>query len=410
MRLTMKERKAVTKGLAGEYRRSSKGKKRVLLDSFREATGYNRHYAAWLLRSHGRKVSVSKGVVLLGDLHLKKVSPRKRVYDDAVRTPLIRIWEVMDYPCGKRLAPVMEEVLKNLKRHGRIGVDPEVEKKLCEMSAATMDRLLREERKRYELKGRSHTKPGTLLKHQIPIRTFSDWDEKRPGFVEIDLVGHDGGNASGDFGSTLDVTDVHTTWTETEAVKNKAQVWVFEAMKRIRERLPFDLLGIDSDNGSEFINAHFLRYSQEEGITFTRGRAYKKNDGCYVEQKNYSVVRRAVGYARYDTEQEIDVLNRLYVQLRLYTNYFQSSMKLVKKERTGSRVRKWYDEAQTPYQRVLASSEVSEVQKAAIRKVYRSLDLGRLKEELERLQGMLERLVCAKRRLNESQKGQVVNG
>jgi len=313
--------------------------------------------------------------------------------------PLIKVWEVMDYPCGKRLAPVMSEVLENLTKHRRIRISSTIREKLCRISAATVDRLLSQERKQYTLKGRSHTKPGTLLKHQVPIRTFSDWDEKRPGFVEIDLVGHDGGNASGEFGYTLDVTDVHTTWTETEAVRNKAQVWVFDAMKRIRERLPFDLLGIDSDNGSEFINAHFLRYCQAQRITFTRGRAYKKNDGCYVEQKNYSIVRRAVGYARYDTEVQINLLNALYRHLRLYTNYFQPTMKLVEKIRIGAKVTKRYDDPKTPYQRVLSSPEVSYEQKEAIRRVYGRLDLFRLKQEIEQLQKALERSVIAKKPL-----------
>jgi len=399
MRLTMKERKAVTKGLADQYRRSGKANKKVLLNSFTEATTYNRHYAAWLLRCHGRKISLSREVVLCGDLHKKVYSPRDRVYDEAVRMPLIKVWEVMDYPCGKRLAPVMSEVLENLTKHRRIRISSTIREKLCRISAATVDRLLSQERKQYTLKGRSHTKPGTLLKHQVPIRTFSDWDEKRPGFVEIDLVGHDGGNASGEFGYTLDVTDVHTTWTETEAVRNKAQVWVFDAMKRIRERLPFDLLGIDSDNGSEFINAHFLRYCQAQRITFTRGRAYKKNDGCYVEQKNYSIVRRAVGYARYDTEVQINLLNALYRHLRLYTNYFQPTMKLVEKIRIGAKVTKRYDDPKTPYQRVLSSPEVSYEQKEAIRRVYGRLDLFRLKQEIEQLQKALERSVIAKKPL-----------
>ena len=168
-------------------------------------------------------------------------------------------------------------------------------------------------------------------------------------------------------------------------------------------KMPFDLLGIDSDNGSEFINSHFIRYSKEERITFTRGRAYKKNDGCYVEQKNYSVVRRAVGYSRYDTEEEIALLNLLYGQLRLYTNYFQPSMKLIEKKRTGPRGKKWYDTPKTPYQRVLASPDIYRERKEAVLKIYRSLDLGQLKGEIERLQGALERSVYEKRRSREKE-------
>ena len=405
MRLTMKERKAVTKGLAGQYRRARKANKKILLNSFTEATTYNRHYVAWLLRSHDREIFLGRQVVLRGDLHKRVYSPRERVYDETVLVPLTKVWEVMDYPCGKRLVSVIALVLENLARHRRIRIGSGICEKLCRTSAATVDRLLSKERKKYVLKGRSHTKPGTLLKHQIPVRTFSDWDEKRAGFVEIDLVGHDGGNVTGEFGYTLDMTDVHTAWTETEAVRNKAQVWVFEAMKRLRARLPFDLFGIDSDNGSEFINAHFFRYCKVERITFTRGRAYKKNDGCYVEQKNYSVVRRAVGYARYDTEKEIGLLNLLYGHLRLYTNYFQPTMKLIEKVRNGANVRKRYDAPRTPYQRVLDSPDVPEEKKEAIREVYRNLDLFRLKQEITSVQETLEKSVTAKRVLRERKKG-----
>ncbi len=178
-----------------------------------------------------------------------------------------------------------------------------------------------------------------------------EWDDKRPGFVEIDLVSHDGGNPRGDYLHTLDVTDVSTGWTETQAVKNKAQVWVFEALKDIIKRVPFPILGIDSDNGSEFINNHLLRFCEEKKITFTRTRPYRKNDNCYVEHlpallrreqagKNYSVVRKTVGYYRYDTEVELNLINKLYLILRLYTNFFQPSMKLIEKVRIGSKVKK----------------------------------------------------------------------
>ncbi len=213
----------------------------------------------------------------------------------------------------------------------------EVRGKLLSISASTIDRLLAPDRARLSLTGRAGTKPGTLLKHQIPVRTFSEWDDALPGFVEIDLVGHEGGVIRGEYCQTLDVTDVATGWTETRAVKNKAQVHVFAAIKEIREALPFPLLGIDSDNGSEFINNELHRYCQDKRITFTRSRAYKKNDGCYVEQKNWSVVRRNVGYARFDTLEELAVLNELYAFLREHTNFFMPSAKLLSKTRTAPR-------------------------------------------------------------------------
>jgi hypothetical protein len=251
------------------------------------------------------------------------------------------------------------------------------------------------------LKGRSHTKPGTLLKNQIPIRTFSEWEDRRPGFVEIDLVGHDGGDARGEFAQTLDVTDVCTGWTETEAVKNKAQAWVFQALQDIRNRLPFDVLGVDSDNGSEFINHHLLRFCSEEKITFTRTRSYRKNDNCFVEQKNYSVVRRAVGYYRYDTEEELRILNELYGYLRLYTNFFQPVMKLMEKTRIGSRVKKKYDKPRTPYQRVIESPHVPEDRKEQLRKQYATLNPAALKRTITKLQQKLLKMESLKETLRK---------
>lgn len=210
--------------------------------------------------------------------------------------------------------------------------------------------------------------------------------------MEIDLVGHDGGDARGEFMQTLDVTDVCTTWTETEAVKNKAQVWVFEALKNIRERLPFELIGIDSDSGAEFINHELYRYCQQEGITFTRSRSYRKNDNCFVEQKNYSVVRRAVGYLRYDTEKELRLINELYRNLRLYTNFFQPSMKLKEKTRVGSKVTKKYDSAKTPYQRVLVSPHISDSIKRRLKRRYKTLNPASLKRKITGLQQKLIRM------------------
>ena len=249
------------------------------------------------------------------------------------------------------------------------------------------------------MRRRSHTKPGTLLKHQIPIRTFAEWDEAQPGFAEIDLVAHDGGLALGDFCQTLDLTDVCTGWTETEAVPNKAQVWVFEAIQTIRQRLPFPLLGLDSDNGSEFVNKELLRYCQKERITFTRARPYRKNDNCYVEQKNYSVVRQTVGYQRFDTAAELMVLKQLYATLRLYTNFFQPTMQLKSKERFGSRVKKSYYAPQTPYQRVLACPDVTVADKKKLQRQYQSLNPAALKRQLDKYRKELFRLASKKRSL-----------
>jgi hypothetical protein len=387
MRLTMRERKTVTKVFVDRYKRTRKKEKGIVLDEFVEMTGYHRTYASEVLRGAKKVGGASSG---------GKRSRRKRpvFYDELVAKVLTRIWVILDCICGKRLVAALPEIVPILERFGEIRLSAKTREKLLRISASTIDRLLTGVRQEFASRGRSRTKPGTLLKHQIPIRTFADWDEQRPGFVEIDLVGHEGGVSRGDFLHTLDVTDVFTGWTETQAVRNKAQVWVFGALKDIRTRLPFQLLGIDSDNGSEFINDQLLRYCREEKITFTRSRSTRKNDNCYVEQKNYSIVRRAVGYYRYDTEQQLELLNQLYQTLRLYTNYFQPVMKLREKTRVGSRVSKRYDQPKTPYRRLLDSSSLTSPVKRPLRAQYASLNPAALKRQITRLQQQLMKLAA----------------
>jgi hypothetical protein len=394
MRLTMKERKAVTAVMVARYRRASKKQKGRMLDELVALTGYHRWYAVGLLRGHGASPDERRGRMN------RRVRQQPRVYDAVVLAALRRVWVIMDCICGKRLAAVLPETIAVLERHGELLLDAATRQKLGAISAASIDRLLAAERRRLNLRGRSGTKPGTLLKHQIPVRTFAEWDQTQPGFVEIDLVGHDGGFAQGDFCQTLDVTDVASGWTETQAVINKAQVWVFEALQLIRGRLPFALKGIDSDNGSEFINDHLLRYTRQEHITFTRGRAWKKNDGCFVEQKNYSVVRRAVGYARYEGSGQLRLLNELYAHLRLYSNFFQPVMKLIRKERTGAKVKKTYDRPRTPYQRLLDSSALSKPAKQHLRNQYAGLNPAELKRRIVRLQARLLKISIRSRPLS----------
>jgi hypothetical protein len=388
MRLTMKARQEVTKATAGQYRGARKKEKSKILDQFIGTTGYSRWYARLVLRHEGRRLQTDKQTIVVVERKSRTKRRRARRYDEHVQTALVRLWRIMDYICGKRLQPMLPELLPVLERYNEFRCDRETRAKLLRISAASIDRLLQPERRKYELRGRSGTKPGTLLKKQIPIRTFAEWDEQRPGFVEIDLVAHDGGQAAGDYCQTLDLTDIATTWTETMAVRNKAQAWVFAALKEMRQKLPFSLLGIDSDNGSEFINKYLVEYCKEQKLSFTRSRPYRKNDNCFVEQKNYSVVRRAVGYARYDTEAQLHLLNELYATLRLYTNFFQPTMKLKSKERVGSKVIKRYDRAQTPYQRVLAA-QVSEPEKERLRAKYKTLNPAALKRKLMRLQERL---------------------
>ncbi|GFP23098.1 hypothetical protein HKBW3S44_01566 [Candidatus Hakubella thermalkaliphila] len=389
MSLTMKEKKALTRETRDRYRKASKKQRGEILERFTWLTKYNRSYAARILRQKR----------VLGEEKKKVKRKRKKKYGEEVLLPLRKIWAICDGICGKRLAPFLPEIIPILESFGELKITEEVREKLLSLSAATIDRLLAPLRKQYQLKGRCTTKPGSLLKNQIPIRTFADWEERRPGFVEADLVSHDGGEPRGDFIQSLDVVDVCSSWTETRAVKNKARKWVLEALKDIKAKLPFKLLGLNCDNGGEFINAHLLAFCEENQITFTRSRPYRKNDSCFVEQKNYSVVRRAVGYQRYDTEEELETLNELYRILRLYTNFFQPVRKLKEKIRIGSKVKKSYDQAQTPYQRVLASPFVSSPAKEKLKEEYAKLNPAELKREITRLQDKLLKLAHLKAEL-----------
>jgi len=399
----MRQKKAVTRELRDRYQKSSKKEKTMMLNEFIQLTGYNRSYAARALR-----IKEVLGYMNIGSKRVRWVREKrkikrkkKKIYDQEVLTALKEIWKISDCICSKRLAPFLSEVIPVLEKHGEINLTTRIREKLFKISAATIDRLLAKERKRYRIKGRSTTRPGTLLKKSIPLRTFADWNEAKPGFFEVDLVSHDGGAVRGDFIQSLNFTDIATGWVEMVAVKNKAQVWVFGGIKSIKERLPFPILGIDSDNGSEFINAHLLRYCQKEHITFTRSRPYRKNDSCFVEQKNWSVIRRAVGYGRYDTDKELNILNELYSYLRLYVNFFQPVRKLIKKERIGSKVIKTYDEAKTPYRRVLASPDIEDEIKVKLKSKYDMLNPAELKRKITKLQNKLLKLNALKQKVRE---------
>lgn len=385
MALSMAEKHALTRRLCGDYRRAAKAEKGRILDTLCELSGYSRDHAARLLRAGPPPKKASKS---------RRVRPR--IYDAEVLFALRKIWATLDGICGKRLVAAMAPTLQAMERHRELALTSSVRDKLLSVSAATVDRMLAPDRSRFALKSRSNTKPGTLLKHQIPIKTFQDWDEARPGFVEIDLVGHDGGVVRGEYCQTLDVTDVATGWTETRAVRNKAQLHVFNALKMIRKAMPFPLLGIDSDNGAEFINKELMRYCEAERITFTRARPYRKNDGCFVEQKNWSVVRRNVGYARFDTAEELETLNALYAVLRDHTNFFMPSAKLISKTRHGAKVIKSHDTPATPYARALASSQVTDAVKQRLNKRFESLNPVAVKREMVRLQKRLYKMIALK--------------
>ncbi len=279
------------------------------------------------------------------------------------RLPMIiqAIWEGSDYLCGQRLKPAFLEWLPDIRRELR--TTPQEERLLLNIGAATIDRMLKSKKVRLKRRLYGTTKPGTLLKHHIPIKTDC-WDVDRPGFTEVDLVSHSGSCAEGDFGHTLDMTDIMTGWVERRCVLGKGEIGVQQAIDDIRRQLPFDLLAIDSDNGSEFINNHLYRYCQGDptqdraSMQFTRGRPYKKDDNAHVEQKNWTHVRKLLGYGRYDSRQAIDAINDLYRhELRWFQNFFQPSMRLVEKVRVGARLKRKYDTAKTPLRRLIESRQ-----------------------------------------------------
>lgn len=380
----MSQRKAVTKTIATRYARANKAAKGVILDELCATTGWHRNHARKALTQALRPTPV------------KPRTPRPPKYGSDVIAALRFCWAVLGAPAGKRLAAVLPDLVPTLRRFGELSIDDATAELLVSMSAATIDRRLAEDRRRLDPKGRAHTKPGSLLKSQIPIRTWAQWDDAAPGFVEIDLVGHEGGNAVGDHAYTLTVTDIATGWTENRSVPNKARKWVLAALEEIAGILPFPIRGVDSDNGSEFINHHLLAWCEQRQITFTRSRPGNSNDGAHVEQKNWAIVRTVVGYHRYDTPAELLLLNRIWVLQSSLSNYFCPQQKLISKVRDGAKVIKKYDTATTPKRRAEQHETVTVEDKAILADTYVRLNPAAIQRQIQALTAELLTLTIAK--------------
>jgi hypothetical protein len=356
------------------YIDAGKAEKGRILDELVATCGYDRKYAITVLGSAPRSARASV-----------KKRFRRPAYGPDVGAALLRLWRVSRGLCAKRLVPELPALIDAMERHGELVLPDALKEKLLRLSASTASRLLGKLRRSGE-HGISTTSPGTLLRHQIPLHTFSDWKDASPGFMEIDLVAHCGDTAAGQFAYTLTAVDVATGWTQTCAILNRGQMAVLGGLEAIIKRLPFPLLGIDTDNGAEFINATLASFCAAQEITFTRGRPYKKNDQCHVEQKNGAVVRPLVGYARYEGQEAVDHINNLYNVHGLHLNYFCPSMKLTDKQRNGAKVVKKYDAPKTAYTRLAEHGIWDEPTRLRMERFYQSLNpaqIGRRIDELE---------------------------
>jgi hypothetical protein len=382
-KVSMKARIEILNKHMVKYRKASKKEKGKILDIVCGSTGLSRDRAARLLSAHTKGKSPPKLIGKRG---------RHRIYDFPVIKALKEAWAYMDFACGKRLHEGIGDMLDALIRFNEVVYSEETVRKLRQMSAATMDRLLKKDKETLRLKGISTTKPGTLLKRDIPIRLGQEWDDAIPGFEEVDLVAHCGPTTAGEYINTLNVTDIRTGWTEPVAVLNKAQRHVFAGLMDVEKRQPFPFAGIDSDNGSEFINNELYRYCKDKGICFTRSRTYTKNDGCHVEQKNWSLVRRHIGYSRYEGETALRLLNEYYALLRLHVNFFLPSTKLIEKQRNGAHVWKRYEKPLTPYRRVLAEAGIPNAVKEELTKVFLGINPSELVRGMMRIKDDIQKM------------------
>jgi hypothetical protein len=383
----MAQKKALADVTGPRYRKAGRAKKSAILDEFCQNTGYNRKYAITLFR-HAGKTQLRR----IGNQTLKvKISApgrRKRVYrrlyDEPVEKAVVAIWEFFRQVCGKRLIPMIRANLGALA--AEFTLSPETQAKLAKVSRSTVERMLSRERKRHKTKGTCATKPGALLKQRIPVRTFWHWDDKQPGFCEIDTVSHDGGFAQGEYAFTLSLTDVATCWSEFCALKNKARTWTLQALESIRAGFPVPLKGLDSDNGAEFINWHLKTWCDAQRITFTRGRQYHKNDNAFVEQKNGDIVRKTIGYGRLAGDQALAALEAVYAVLNPLSNFFYPNLKCIDKQQAGQKKRRVYEkEAKTPFQRILEQPDaaVPPALKQRLIEQKNSLDIIALQKKLD---------------------------
>ena len=366
--MTRRGKEELVERIRYRYLKAGRKEKSRILDEFVAVSGLHRKSAIRRLRDGYQAGRERRG--------------RRRLYTGTVVATLVQVWRISGCICGKRLQPFMPELVQALERHRELALDEETRELLLAMSAATMDRKLQPYRQQ-QGRGLSTTKPGTLLKHSIPIRTFTEWDDARPGCMEMDLVAHCGDTAEGQFLYTLTATDIATGWTECFVLTQRSQLAVKAAMTQLRSRLPFPLLAIDCDNDSAFINGTLKRYCEAHEISFTRSRPWQKNDQAWVEQKNGAIVRGTIGYRRYTSDEAVQLLAAIHQNLHAYVNFFQPVQKLLLKNRNGAKIYKKYDEARTPHQRTMASVDVSNRDKLRLQHHYLQCNPAQLRRHLD---------------------------
>ena len=385
--MNMRTRKEVSKAVAIRYRNETRKGKKSILDEFCKITGYNRDYATSLLRakainSSGKKRKPKQSSYGTG---------RPPQYTDQTLHILIKLWNLFDRLCAKRLAVFIKTALPSLRLDPFLGISPDQELLLMAISPATIDRMIKPIRAKLKIRGHSYTRPSGGLKESIPVRTFGEWASCTPGHCQIDTVGHDGGILSEQCAFTLCLTDIASGWTERFAMQNRAFKWVHAGLAHIKASLPFPLVHLHPDNGSEFINHGLISWcaTQTPAIALSRSRAGKKNDNCYVEQKNFDTIRKLVGYARYSSQEMLETLNALYDAHGLLLNYFYPSQKLIAKTRSGSKYKKLYDQPKTPAARLLENPAVDETTITLLRARLASLDLLALSRQVDALSELL---------------------
>ena len=351
--LTRAARVQLARSVRRRYQAASSQAKKQILDEFIAVSGYHPKYAIHVLNAPESTAPASRR------------RARPTLYDDASRQALIVLWEASDRVCGKRLKPLLPILLPALERHGHLKLDEAIRAKMLAMSAATIDRLLRAPRQATRIKRPRRVVPE--IRRRVRVRTFADWHEPPPGSMEMDLVAHCGDMNRGSFVHSLVLTDIASGWTECAPLVVRESTLVVETLDRIRVGLPFSLQALDVDNGSEFLNEAMVQYCLSNGIELTRSRPYRKNDQAWIEQKNGAVVRKLLGYRRFEGIAAAQVLSRLYGASRLFVNFFQPSFKLAEKHRRGAQVTKRYHPPETPCERLLQAETVIEHQAQAAR-------------------------------------------